>query len=116
MKHFRRRFDVPISEDKVSEAPLYRPDQDSEEIKYLRKRREKLGKALYLCRINRDVLHFLRHGGFLHEIGRDRVFPTEYAAIAEIFKQLDYDICLSCTARIFNECAAVAGPETASSY
>ncbi len=46
LKHFRQRFDVPISEDKVAEAPFYRPDKDSEEIRYLLERREKLGGFL----------------------------------------------------------------------
>jgi len=43
LRHFRERFDIPISEDKVANAPLFKPDNESEEIKYLKKQRKKLG-------------------------------------------------------------------------
>jgi pyruvate dehydrogenase E1 component len=46
LKQFRRRFDVPVSEDKVAEAPFYRPDKESEEVKYMLERREKLGGTI----------------------------------------------------------------------
>jgi sulfate permease, SulP family len=70
-------------------------------------RRRKLKKGLYLCRINRDVHHFLEHGDFINDIRKDNVFSTEYEAIAEIFTKLDYDVCLACSARIFDECKSV---------
>ncbi|MFW6259531.1 MAG: pyruvate dehydrogenase (acetyl-transferring), homodimeric type, partial [Tangfeifania sp.] len=44
--HFRDRFNIPISDEDVAEAPFYKPDEDSEEIKYLKKRREELGGFL----------------------------------------------------------------------
>lgn len=44
--HFRDRFDIPVSDDKVAEAPLFKPDEDSEEIKYLKERRKELGGYL----------------------------------------------------------------------
>ena len=40
---FRRRFDIPIPEDKVSEAPFYRPPDDSPEMRYLQEQRKELG-------------------------------------------------------------------------
>jgi len=43
LKHFRRRFDVPISEEDVARAPFYRPEEDSKEIQYLKERRKELG-------------------------------------------------------------------------
>lgn len=43
LKHFRERFDVPVSDKKVAEAPFYRPGENSEETKYLKKQREKMG-------------------------------------------------------------------------
>ncbi len=46
LRHFRRRFDIPISEDKVAQAPFYRPPDDSPEMQYLRRRRKKLGGPL----------------------------------------------------------------------
>lgn len=74
-------------------------------------RRKDLGRRLYMCRINRDVRRFLEHGGFLDEIGKYRIFSTEFDAIATIFYDLDPSVCRRCTARIFNECATVRGPE-----
>ena len=46
LKAFRDRFNIPISDDEIADAPFYRPPEDSEEIKYMRERRERLGGYL----------------------------------------------------------------------
>ena len=43
LRAFRTRFGIPISDERVAEAPFYRPPDDSPEMKYLRERREALG-------------------------------------------------------------------------
>jgi len=43
LRAFRSRFGIPISDDEVAKAPFYRPAEDSEEMRYLRERREALG-------------------------------------------------------------------------
>lgn len=43
LKIFRDRFDIPISDQDIDKIPFYRPAENSEEIKYLKERREKLG-------------------------------------------------------------------------
>ena len=43
MKEFRARFGIPISDEQIQNDPFYRPDEESEEIKYLKARRETLG-------------------------------------------------------------------------
>ena len=43
LREFRTRFGIPISDERVAEAPFYRPPEDSPEMKYLRERREALG-------------------------------------------------------------------------
>ncbi|OGU33318.1 MAG: pyruvate dehydrogenase (acetyl-transferring), homodimeric type [Ignavibacteria bacterium GWB2_35_6b] len=43
LKHFRTRFGIPISDDEISQAPFYRPAEDSQEIRYLKQRRKELG-------------------------------------------------------------------------
>lgn len=43
LKKFRDRFNIPISDEDIGKAPFYRPDDDSEEIQYLKARREALG-------------------------------------------------------------------------
>ncbi len=44
--HFRSRFGIPLSDEEAKKAPFYKPGPDSEEIKYLKKQREKLGGFL----------------------------------------------------------------------
>ncbi len=43
MKDFRDRFDIPIPNSKMGTAPFYKPDPDSEEVKYLMEHRAALG-------------------------------------------------------------------------
>jgi pyruvate dehydrogenase E1 component len=43
LKAFRDRFDVPIRDEDLEKLPFYRPAEDSPEMVYLRKQREKLG-------------------------------------------------------------------------
>jgi pyruvate dehydrogenase E1 component len=43
LREFRDRFEIPISDKDLHEAPLYRPSEDSEEIQYLLERRRALG-------------------------------------------------------------------------
>jgi pyruvate dehydrogenase E1 component len=46
LREFRRRFDIPISEDDIASAPFYRPAKDSLEMQYLLERRRALGGFL----------------------------------------------------------------------
>ncbi|KFL36891.1 pyruvate dehydrogenase (acetyl-transferring), homodimeric type [Arenimonas donghaensis] len=46
VKAFRDRFNIPVSDDKLSEVPFYHPGEKSPEVEYLRSRREKLGGFL----------------------------------------------------------------------
>lgn len=43
MKEFRSRFGIPISDDQIANDPFFKPDENSDEIKYLKKKREELG-------------------------------------------------------------------------
>ena len=43
---FRSRFGIPISDEDVGKAPFYKPSESSQEIKYMKKRREELGGFL----------------------------------------------------------------------
>jgi pyruvate dehydrogenase E1 component len=42
--HFRDRFNIPISDEDLAEAPFYHPGEDSEEIKYLLKTPKTTGR------------------------------------------------------------------------
>ena len=46
LRRFRDRFDIPISDEDVLQAPFYKPAPDSEEMVYLRTRREQLGGSV----------------------------------------------------------------------
>ena len=43
LKHFRDRFDIPLTDKQLEEVPYYRPQEDAPEMVYLRKRRQELG-------------------------------------------------------------------------
>ncbi|MFC2973484.1 pyruvate dehydrogenase (acetyl-transferring), homodimeric type [Azotobacter bryophylli] len=43
LKKFRDKFDIPLKDEELEGLPFYRPDENSPEMKYLRKTREKLG-------------------------------------------------------------------------
>jgi pyruvate dehydrogenase E1 component len=46
LKAFRDRFDIPISDEEIADAPFYKPPEDSDEMRYLRERRAALGGPL----------------------------------------------------------------------
>ena len=46
LKEFRSRFNIPLSDEEVVKTPFYKPPENSPEMQYLRKCREKLGGYL----------------------------------------------------------------------
>ncbi len=46
LREFRTRFGIPISDERVAEAPFYKPPADSPEMIYLKQRREALGGSV----------------------------------------------------------------------
>ncbi|MBU2979392.1 pyruvate dehydrogenase (acetyl-transferring), homodimeric type [Alteromonas sp. C1M14] len=42
VKHYRDRFNIPVTDEQLSDLPYFKFDEDSEEMKYLRARREAL--------------------------------------------------------------------------
>lgn len=46
IKAFRDRFNIPVADDKIADLPYFKFEEDSEEMKYLRARREALGGYL----------------------------------------------------------------------
>ena len=56
LKHFRDRFNLPIDDDRIAEAPFYKPAEDSPEIRYLKRRREELGGFLPIRRTRAEPL------------------------------------------------------------
>ena len=46
LKRFRDRFGIPISDEMLETVPYYRPEEDSPELSYMRKRRAVLGGSV----------------------------------------------------------------------
>lgn len=67
------------------------------------------GGGLYVCNLKIIAQDVLEKGGYKKEIGEDHFWPTKREAIAEIYKHLDHNICLTCPARVFRECQTFAG-------
>jgi pyruvate dehydrogenase E1 component len=55
LRVFRKRFDIPISDDVIAETPFFRPPADSPEMKYLFERRQALGGFLPERRVNPEA-------------------------------------------------------------
>ena len=64
LREFRSRFGIPISDERVSEAPFYKPPADSPEMKYLRERREALGGSVPLRNSKPVTLEVPRIGDY----------------------------------------------------
>ncbi len=54
LKKFRERFNIPIPEQEIEKAPLYRPPVGSPEMKYMKERRDSLGGSLPKRRVDSD--------------------------------------------------------------
>jgi SulP family sulfate permease len=68
------------------------------------KRRNRLGGGLYFYRLKDEVVRLLNRGGYIEEIGSERLFPVKSRALAAIYPKLDTAICRDCKLRIFREC------------
>ena len=56
LKEFRTRFDIPISDEEIDTVPFYKPEDDSEEMIYLKERRKELGGFLPSRRSDADPI------------------------------------------------------------
>jgi pyruvate dehydrogenase E1 component len=56
LKRFRDRFNIPIDDDRIADAPFYRPAEDSAETRYLEERRQALGGFLPVRRTRAEPL------------------------------------------------------------
>jgi SulP family sulfate permease len=70
-----------------------------------------MGGDLYFHRPRPEVIRMWQTTGFTRLLGPEHQFPDKRSAIATIFTQLDPGICRQCTARIFEECRSVPGPD-----
>ena len=64
LRQFRDRFNIPIDDERIGEAPFYRPAGDSPEITYLKERRTALGGFLPARRTAAEPLDIPELGDF----------------------------------------------------
>ena len=69
------------------------------------KRRKKRGGALYIVTRYEPLIKRLKRLHVFEEIGEDHLLASKGDAIQKVTEELDDDICATCTARIFRECA-----------
>ena len=90
LKEFRSRFAIPISDKDVTKAPFYKPDEDSEEIQYLKERRATLGGYVptrHIKHIKTEVPRLAHYADFTAGSG-DREFSTTSAFVGLLAKLL----------------------------
>jgi pyruvate dehydrogenase E1 component len=74
LRFFRDRFEIPISDKDLPDAPFYRPPEDSEEVQYLRERRRALGGFMPSRRVRTEPTPIPRTGTwerFFEAVDRD---------------------------------------------
>jgi pyruvate dehydrogenase E1 component len=64
LRHFRDRFAIPITDEKLADLPYFKPAEDSPEMKYLRELRVKRGGALPQRRRKSEKLEAPKLEGF----------------------------------------------------
>ena len=56
LREFRARFGIPVSDEDIARAPLYRPAENSVELEYMRSRREALGGSMPARHVTAQLL------------------------------------------------------------
>ena len=90
LREFRSRFGIPISDEEVAKAPFYKPAEDSDEIKYLKARREALGgfvPARSVAPVRSEMPRIDTYKEFLEGSG-DREVSTTMAFVGFLTKLL----------------------------
>jgi pyruvate dehydrogenase E1 component len=90
LREFRSRFGIPMSDEEVSKVPFYRPPDDSEEIRYLRARRERLGGYIPARKVRATPLAASHDELFreFHDGSDGREVSTTMAFVAMLRKML----------------------------
>ncbi|MCP5365517.1 MAG: pyruvate dehydrogenase (acetyl-transferring), homodimeric type [Hyphomicrobiales bacterium] len=83
LRAFRDRFNIPIPDDKIAEAPYYRPPDDSPEVKYINERRKALGGYLPSRRRKAETLEIPALSAFAAQLKGtgDREISTTMAFV-----------------------------------
>ena len=90
LKKYRDRYRIPIPDDKIGEAPFYKPAEDSPEMEYMHERRRALGGYLPARRRGAEkfeipdlsIFRTLLAGSGDRELSTTRAFVRMLAALA----------------------------------
>ena len=89
LRTFRDRFDIPVPDRKLADAPFYRPPELSEEIRYLQERRRELGGYVPNRRVIVEALPVPGQDFFSEfQKGDDRKVSTTMAFVKMLTKLL----------------------------
>jgi pyruvate dehydrogenase E1 component len=95
LAEFRTRFGIPVPDDRVEDAPFYKPPDDSREVVYLHERRQQLGGFLPERRVKYPPVHIATKDLFsdFHRGSGDHAVSTTMAFVALLKKLLqDRDV------------------------
>ncbi len=82
LRSFRDRFEIPVSDAEIADAPFYRPAENSPEIEYLLERRRALGGFVPARRAFVGGLPAVERSAFAEFLaGSDREFSTTMAFV-----------------------------------
>ncbi len=87
LRTFRDRFSIPVSDKDIAEAPFYRPSENSQEIKYVRDRRNSLGGFVPSRKVTVEGLELPKEDTYaeFHK-GSDREVSTTMAFVRILTK------------------------------
>tara|TARA_R110002096_G_scaffold78934_23_gene185539 strand:+ start:1667 stop:3397 length:1731 start_codon:yes stop_codon:yes gene_type:complete len=68
-------------------------------------RLKNIGGGIYFVGLKSSVYNFIVRAGVVKAIGLNNFFETKREALKELYTRLNLDICYSCDARVFEECA-----------
>ena len=69
------------------------------------------GGDIYFYSLRKPVIRKFEDTGYIEEFGRDHMYRGKREAFNRVFQRLDRNICKTCSARIFQECATIDGPQ-----
>jgi pyruvate dehydrogenase E1 component len=91
MREFRDRFEIPIADKDLEDAPFYRPDKGSAEFEYIMARRQALGGFVPRRRVRATPIESLPEKLFaeFHKGSGDNEMATTMAAVRLLSRLMD---------------------------
>jgi pyruvate dehydrogenase E1 component len=88
LREFREKLAIPISDEKVVDAPFYRPNSSSEEIQYLLEKRTKLGGFIPERKVEFDALELPKMDDFKEFLVKSRTALSTTMGFVRILSKL----------------------------